>query len=204
MNRLKTWLLACCMGALAMHAHASITTGSAAPDFTATDEITKKEFSLADFKGKTVVLEWVNYGCPFVKKHYGAGNMQALQQAAADNGVVWISINSGAEGKQGFLKADEVAPTMKEHDAKNAHYVRDADGKIGKLYNAKTTPHMFIINAEGTLVYQGAIDDNSSADASTIKGATNYVTETLAALKAGTPVSVGTTQPYGCSVKYGS
>lgn len=202
MNRLKTWLLACCMGALAMHAHASVTTGDTAPNFTATDEVTKKEFSLADFKGKTVVLEWVNYGCPFVKKHYGAGNMQKLQHAATANGIVWISVNSGAEGKQGFLKADEVATAMKEHDAKNAHYVRDIDGKIGKLYDAKTTPHMFIINAEGTLVYQGAIDDKNSVDQADIKTATNYVTRALGELAAGKPVSTGTTKPYGCGVKY--
>ena len=158
--------------------------------------------SLADFKGKTVVLEWTNYGCPFVKKHYSVNNMQTLQKNATDDGVVWISINSGGKGKQGYLEADEVAAAVKEKGAHPTHYIRDPEGSIGKLYAAKTTPHIFIVNGEGTLVYQGAIDDNSSHESSSIKGATNYVTETLAALKAGKPVAVNTTQSYGCSVKY--
>ena len=198
----KHFIAACAALFLSAQAHAAVTTGEAAPAFTAVDALSNKNISLADLKGKTVVLEWTNYGCPFVKKHYNVNNMQTLQKAATADGVVWVSVNSGGKGKQGYLEADEVADAVKKQGAASTHYIRDPEGALGKLYGAKTTPHIFIINAKGTLVYQGAIDDNSSHESSSIPGATNYVTQTLAALKAGKPVATGTTQPYGCSVKY--
>jgi hypothetical protein len=184
-------------------AQAAVLSAQAAPDFTATDSISGKPITLSQFKGKTVVLEWTNALCPFVKKHYGIGNMQKLQQAATRDGVVWISINSGAEGNEGFL-ADDAAVKAEIADKKSSpsYFIRDTDGKIGKLYAAKTTPHMFVINPSGTLVYQGAIDSISSADPADIAGATNYVMQALAEIKAGKAVSLSVTQPYGCSVKY--
>jgi hypothetical protein len=184
-------------------AHSAVLAAQAAPDFTAIDSISGKSITLSQFKGKIVVLEWTNALCPFVKKHYGIGNMQKLQQAATRDGVVWISINSGAEGNQGFL-ADDAAVKAEIADKKSApsYYVRDTQGKIGKLFAAKTTPHMFVIDASGALVYQGAIDSISSADPADIAGSTNFVTQALAEIKTGKPVSNAMTQPYGCSVKY--
>jgi peroxiredoxin len=190
------------LSVVAVTAQANVRTGQAAPHFTAIDALSNTEISLADFRNKTVVLEWVNYGCPFVKKHYSAGNMQRLQADADADNVVWISINSSAKGKQGYLAAEEVAVEMATRGAKNRYYIRDETGTIGQAYGAKTTPHMYVINAEGTLVYQGAIDDNRSADPATIQGATNYITAALHALSKGAPVKPHTTQPYGCSVKY--
>jgi hypothetical protein len=182
---------------------AALTTGAPAPAFTGTDAISGKPVSLSELKGKTVVLEWNNFNCPFVQKFYAGGAMQAQQESAVKDGVVWITVNSSAEGKQGHLKdADAVKAAVAEHKIKSSAYILDHDGTIGKAYSAKTTPHMFVINTEGTLVYQGAIDSKSTANASDIAGATNYVSETLKALKGGTPVKTDTTQPYGCAVKY--
>jgi len=193
----------CLMMAAATSAHAQVATGSAAPDFKAVDALSGKEFSLSDYKGKTVVLEWVNFGCPFVVKHYGAKNMQKLQADAAKDGVVWISVNSGAEGKQGYFASDDEArKALSEQGASAARYVRDVSGAIGKAYGAKTTPNMYVIDAKGTLVYQGAIDNKPSVDKADIAGATNYITTALAELAAGKPVSTPTTKPYGCGVKY--
>lgn len=199
-------LLTYCAMALSLAASpalAEVKTGSAAPDFTATDSISGKTFSLADFKGKHVVLEWTNFGCPFVKKYYSKGDMQQLQHAAAKDGVVWITINSSAKGMEGHLADDAAAKqALTERKASPAHFVRDETGAIGKPYAAKTTPHMYVIDTKGTLVYQGAIDSKPSAAQSDIANATNYVSQALAELKAGKPVSVPSTQPYGCSVKY--
>lgn len=175
--------------------------GQAAPAFTLTD-IAGKTHSLADFKGKTVVLEWVNPECPFVEKHYESGNLPALQKAAAADGVVWLLINSGRKGAQGDFAPDKVTAWSKQMGAAPAAYMRDQDGKVGKLYGAKTTPQMFVINREGVLVYDGAIDSIRSADKADIKQAQNYITGALAALKAGKPVTPASTKPYGCSVKY--
>jgi hypothetical protein len=175
--------------------------GQAAPAFTLTD-ITGKTHGLADFKGKTVVLEWVNPECPFVEKHYESGNLPSLQKAAAADGVVWLLINSGKKGAQGDFTPDQAAKWSKENGGAQAAYLRDQDGKVGKLYGAKTTPHMFVINKDGVLVYDGAIDSIRSTDKSDIKRATNYVTGALAALKAGKAVEPSATKPYGCSVKY--
>jgi peroxiredoxin len=202
MKKLLTyWAMAVSLAA--SPALAEVKTGSAAPDFTATDSISGKPFSLGDFKGKHVVLEWTNFGCPFVKKYYSKGDMQQLQKAAAKEEVVWITINSSATGLEGHLADDAAAKqALTERNASPAHFVRDETGAIGKHYAAKTTPHMYVIDAKGTLVYQGAIDSKPSAAQSDIANATNYVTQALAELKAGKPVSVPSTQPYGCSVKY--
>ncbi len=176
--------------------------GEAAPAFTLTDSQGKLR-SLAEFKGKTVVLEWTNSECPFVKKHY-SGNMQAQQKAAVADGVVWLSINSGAPGKQGAVDGAGANAIIKANSAAATAYLIDSSGSVGKDYGAKTTPHMFIVDGQGVLRYMGGIDSIPSADVSDIPKATQYVSQALAELKNGKPVSVPTSQPYGCSVKYDS
>ena len=186
------------VGALAKTAEV----GQPAPDFTlaAIDGTTHR---LSDYRGRTVVLEWVNPECPIVQKHYdGSGNMPRLQKAAAAAGVVWLSINSAAPGKQGDFAAAAVAAWMKRVGALPAAYFRDRNGVVGKLYGARNTPHMFVVDGQGRLVYEGAIDSIRSADPADVARAENYVTGALAALQAGRPVSPSATQPYGCSVKY--
>ncbi len=175
--------------------------GNPAPAFTLADA-EGKTHSLADFKGKTVVLEWFNYGCPFVVKHYASGNMQGLQESATEEDVVWLTIVSSAPGKQGHLTPDEAKAKKSELGLKATAILLDEDGQVGKLYNAKTTPEMFVINGEGTLVYMGAIDDRADTKEASIDGATNYVTAALDALESGEPVETAKTKPYGCSVKY--
>ncbi len=188
---------------LAGTASAAPETGTLAPGFTAMDAISGKSISLADYKGKIVVLEWNNFDCPFVEKFYGSNVMQELQKTARRGDVVWITVNSSAPGKQGNLAdAAAVKAALAERQADPTAYLIDADGAIGKAYGASTTPHMFVIAKDGTLAYQGAIDSIADADAASIDKATNYVTAAIDALKAGTPVNPGTTQPYGCSVKY--
>jgi peroxiredoxin len=173
--------------------------GQPAPNFTLKDS-DGKSVSLADFKGKTVVLEWFNEGCPFVKKHYGSGSMQKTQKQATDDGVVWLSIVSSAPGKQGYLTPEAAAAKKKEINS--TALLLDPDGAVGHLYEARTTPDMFVINGEGTLVYKGAIDDQPNPDPATLEGAKNYVVAALADLKAGKPVTTAETKSYGCSVKY--
>lgn len=175
--------------------------GEAAPGFTLTDS-NGNEHSLFDFKGKYVVLEWVNYDCPFVKKHYNSGNMQKLQKEYTEKGVVWLSINSSAEGKQGNYSNEEINERSKEHGANFTAYLIDASGEVGKMYGAKTTPHMYIINPEGTLIYAGGIDDTPSTDVDDIETANNYVSAALDAAVNGKDVEVKVSKPYGCSVKY--
>lgn len=179
----------------------AIEPGDTAPNFTLTD-LNGQQHSLADYKGKFIVLEWNNPGCPFVHKHYDSGNMPKLQQEAKAKGVVWLTINSAASGRQGddntaqiqnFLQGDHASPTA---------YLRDPQGAVGHLYGAKTTPDMYVINPDGKLVYEGAIDNRPTPDPADIPGATNYVREALDASMAGKPVAVATTRPYGCSVKY--
>jgi peroxiredoxin len=189
------------MAVLAGAAHASVSVGQPAPDFTLTDS-NGKTHQLSEFKGKTVVLEWHNPECPFVKKHYNAGNMQAQQVAAKGQDVVWLSINSGAPGKQGALDGGAVNSYLTDAKASPASYLLDPEGTVGKLYAAKTTPHMYVIDGAGTLQYVGAIDSTPSPDSADIPASTQYVSQALAELKAGKAVSVATTQPYGCSVKY--
>jgi peroxiredoxin len=197
MHRLTLTLLA---SLLAASAHAA-TVGQPAPAFTLTDS-KGQTHALADFKGKTVVLEWTNHECPFVKKHYGAKNMQAQQGSAAGDGVVWLTINSGAPGKQGHVDAAGAEAVMARDGFKSTAYLLDASGDTGRAYGAKTTPHMYIIDGEGVLRYNGAIDSIPSADPADIPAATQYVTQALGELAAGKAVSVVSTQPYGCSVKY--
>lgn len=182
-------------------AFAAVQIGQPAPDFSLTD-INGKTHQLSDFKGKTVVLEWVNPECPFVVKHYESGNIPSLQKAATADGVVWISINSGKAGAQGDFNPAQVSSWTSKVGAAPAAYCRDSDGKVGNLYGAKTTPQMYVITADGTLAYNGAIDSIRSSKQEDIAKATNYVTAALASVKAGQPVAKATSEPYGCSVKY--
>lgn len=175
--------------------------GNPAPDFTATDS-NGKNHSLSDYKGKVVVLEWLNHDCPFVVKHYNSGNMQKLQKAYAEKGVVWFSIISSAPGKQGYCTPEEANELAEQKEASPAAVLLDPDGVVGKLYDAKTTPHMYIINSDGVLVYNGGIDDIRSANVDDIAKAKNYVQLALDEVLAGKEVSVKTSRPYGCSVKY--
>lgn len=175
--------------------------GKSAPDFTLPDS-NGKSHSLSDYEGKVVVLEWLNHGCPFVKKHYNSGNMQALQKAYAEKGVIWLSIISSAPGKQGYCTPEQANEITKEKNAAPAAVLLDPEGSVGKLYGAKTTPHMFIISKEGTLVYNGGIDDIRSTNVEDVAKAKNYVQTALDELLAGKEVTDKTSQPYGCSVKY--
>lgn len=158
--------------------------------------------SLAEFKGKTVVLEWHNPGCPYVQKHYGSGNMQALQQRATREGVVWLTIDSSSPGQQGHLDGPSAKAWKAEHHAHSTALLLDPQGKVGRLYEARTTPHMFVVDRTGRLVYMGGIDDRPYTDPESLKGADNYVADALAELKAGKPIAHPVTRPYGCSVKY--
>ena len=182
-------------------AAAQQTNGKPAGNFRLTDA-DGKAVSLAQFKGKTVVLEWNNPGCPFVQKHYDSGNMQASQAKAKAAGAVWLTINSGAPGKQGHMTGPEAKVFVAKAKAVPAAYLLDPQGRVGKGYAAKTTPHLYVIDPRGTLVYQGAIDDKPTADKADIAGARNHVLAALGEVKAGKPVSVAETRPYGCSVKY--
>lgn len=187
--------------ALAGGARAQVVTGEPAPAFELKDT-GGTSHTLSSFKGKYVVLEWINHGCPFVVKHYGAGNMQALQTEYTGKDVVWLSICSSAEGKQGYYTAEEWQKVNEKKGGKATAILLDGEGTVGKLYGAKTTPHMYVINPEGTLIYQGAIDNNPSADAKDIPGAKNYIKAALDEAMAGKPVTTGQTKPYGCGVKY--
>lgn len=173
----------------------------AAPAFTLMDAA-GKEHSLSDYAGKIVVLEWVNHGCPFVKKFYDGGHMQAMQAEMKEKGVVWLSICSSAEGKQGWMTPEDQLKTIEAKNIEAHAVLLDGDGTVGRAYGARTTPHMFVIDAEGNLAYQGAIDSKRSTNAADIPDAQNYVRDAVAALIAGEPVAVPQTQPYGCSVKY--
>jgi hypothetical protein len=188
--------------ALGLALQAAPAVGQTAPDFSLTD-LNGQNHSLSAYKGRTVVLEWVNPECPFVKKHYdGSGNMPGTQQAALADGAVWLTINSGHAGAQGDFSPPEVAAWSKKTGATPTAYLRDPEGKVGKLYDARHTPTLFIVNAEGTLVYAGGIDDISSANVGDIARANNYVKAALADLKAGRPVAKPVTRAYGCNVKY--
>lgn len=175
--------------------------GSPAPALTLTDS-RGKQHNLADYKGKHVVLEWVNFGCPFVKKHYESGNMQSTQKKAVEKGVVWLSVCSSAEGKQGHMDAADWNEELTSRKMSSTAVLIDESGAVGKTYGAKTTPHMYIINPAGVLVYKGAIDDKPSANKADIPGARNHVLAALDESMAGKPVSTASTTPYGCSVKY--
>lgn len=175
--------------------------GQAAPEFSLQD-IQGKTHALSEHKGKIVVLEWTNFECPFVKKHYGSANMQALQGEYTGRGVVWFSVNSSAAGKQGNFPAGEWQERAAAWKSAATAILLDPDGVTGRAYGAKTTPHLFIIDADGTLLYKGAIDDKASADPGDIPDAKNYARQALDEALAGKPVSEAQTQSYGCSVKY--
>jgi peroxiredoxin len=180
---------------------ASAAVGQAAPDFSATDTAGKTH-KLSDFKGKLVVLEWTNPGCPFVMKHYGAGNMQGLQKEFTGKGVVWLSINSTERESGDYLAPAKLAGWMLEKRGAPTATLMDESGKIGQLYGAKTTPHMYIVSPQGQLIYAGGIDSVPSARADDIKTATNYVRQGLGEALGGKAISMASTRPYGCSVKY--
>lgn len=173
----------------------------AAPNFKLSDS-NGKEHSLSDFKGKYVVLEWINFECPFVKKHYESKNMQNLQKQFTDKGVVWLSICSSAEGKQGNYSKEDINKRIKGLEANMSAYLIDESGTVGKMYSAKTTPHMYVINKEGILIYAGGIDDIASTDKADIKKASNFVELALDAAMTGKSVNQKVSKPYGCSIKY--
>ena len=177
--------------------------GEPAPDFTL-EAADGETHSLSDFEGKYVVLEWLNFECPFVGKHYGSGNMQALQEKYTDEGVVWLSIVSSAPGKQGYYPPKEMIEQKKRHNGNMTAILMDPDGEIGKTYGATVTPHMYVINPDGELVYRGGIDDKPTTDEADIEGATNYVDRALNAVMNGEEVSPKQAKPYGCTIKYAS
>ncbi|MDQ8207437.1 thioredoxin family protein [Coraliomargarita sp. SDUM461003] len=180
---------------------ASVETGAKAPDFTLSDT-TGVSHSLSDFAGKYVVLEWTNHHCPFVMKHYGDGDMQALQKSMTEDGVVWLQVVSSAEGKQGYVTAAEGEALRKDKEMLSTAMLLDASGQVGRAYGARTTPHMYLIDPEGTLIYQGAIDSIKSTRQRDIAKAKNYVQAAYDSAQAGEPIADANTVPYGCSVKY--
>lgn len=200
MNTIKHILL---IGSLlfGMTLQAAVETGALAPEFTLSDSA-GIEHSLSDFKGKYVVLEWTNHQCPFVKKFYAKGDMQSLQKGMTEKGVVWLQVLSSAKGKQGYLTASEAEAVRKEQKVGSTALLLDPEGVVGRKYDARTTPHMFLINPEGLVIYQGAIDSIKSTNSADIADATNYVKLAYENAIAGKPVDTATTTPYGCSVKY--
>jgi peroxiredoxin len=197
-----TLLVAACVAAGAgALAAAQAVVGQPAPAFTATDSNGKPQ-SLADFKGKWVVLEWTNNECPFVGKHYGSGNMQKLQKAYTGKGVAWLSVYSSGPGQEGFVDAARANALTKERGAFPSAVLLDPQGTVGRLYGAKTTPHMFVIDPQGKIVYQGAIDDRPSTDVADVPKAKSYLVSALDEAMAGKPVTTASSAPYGCSVKY--
>ncbi len=185
----------------ALFAADSPAVGTTAPDFSLTDSKGKTQ-TVSQYKGKYVVLEWFNPDCPFVKKHYGGGNMQKLQEEFTAKGVVWLSIDSSAPGMEGNLTAEQAEKKIAEWKTKQTALVLDPDGKAGRTYGAKNTPHMFVINPEGKIIYEGAIDSKASPNPADIASSTNYVKVALDESLAGKTVSNANTKPYGCSVKY--
>lgn len=196
-NILLTGLVALAGSSLAL----AVDPGADAPSFKGTN-LKSEEVSLESLKGKVVVLEWVNFGCPFVKKHYASGNIPKLQKDYTAQDVVWITINSSAEGKQGYMPADKMTAKAKEEGNVASHFVLDADGTIGKAYDAKVTPHMIIIGKDGKVAYNGAIDDKPSTKAEDIPSSTPLFKNALDAVLAGKAVENAKNKPYGCGVKY--
>ena len=184
-------------------AHAAASVGQPAPDFTLSDTA-GKPVKLSQFKGKPVVLEWNNPGCPFVRKHYDSGNMPATQKDATGQGVVWLSINSTEKTSSDYLEPAKLMAWKQERKATPTAVLMDEEGTVGKSYGARTTPHLYIVNPQGVMVYAGGIDSIPSARPADIEKATNYVKVGLAETLAGKPISAATTQPYGCSIKYKS
>lgn len=179
----------------------AVSIGEPAPDFTAVDSNGKSQ-RLSDYKGKYVVLEWHNQGCPYTKKHYESGNMQRLQKEWTAKGVVWFTVISSAPGSQGYVTPTQENNYVKQMNAAPTAVLMDPGGTLGRLYSAKTTPQMFIIDPKGTLIYDGAIDDHATSDPADIARSKNYVSAALGEAFAGKPVTDPATRPYGCSVKY--
>ena len=179
----------------------ALTPGTAAPNFTGTDSNGAKH-TLDEYRGKYVVLEWANRGCPYDGKHYRSGNMEALQKEWTAKGVIWLTVISSAPGEQGYVTPAEEAEYLKQMHAAPTAAILDPTGVIGRLYEARTTPHMFVIDPTGKLIYQGAIDDKPTTDVADIKTARNYLNEALTDAMSGKPIPVAVTRPYGCSVKY--
>jgi peroxiredoxin len=203
MKTLRKSALVFCIAVVLAAVALAVKIGDPAPGFTAVDSNGKQQ-KLSEYKGKYVVLEWHNQGCPYTKKHYDSGNMQRLQKEWTAKGVVWLTVISSAPGKQGFVTPAQENEYLSKMNATPTAVLMDPAGTLGHLYDAKTTPQMYIIDPKGTLVYQGAIDDRPTADQSDIAGAKNYVNAALTEIMAGKPVSEPATRPYGCSVKYGS
>jgi peroxiredoxin len=201
MNMKSLTLALLSLATTALYAAASPAVGSAAPDFTLTDA-NGKTHSLSQEKGKYVVLEWFNPECPFVKKHYGSGNMQKLQAEYTGKGVVWFSIDSNAPGYEGNMTPEQAQKVMQKWKTKQTALLLDPDGKVGRSYSAHNTPHMFVVNPEGKIIYEGAIDSKATPNPDDIASSTNYVKVALDESMNGKPVSNANTRPYGCSVKY--
>ncbi len=197
--------LACCVLVLLATPQAfgqsQATIGEPAPAFTLPDT-EGTEHRLSDYEGQYVVLEWLNFECPFVSKHYGSGNMQSLQETYTDKGVVWLSIVSSAEGKQGYYPPDEMRAQKEKHGGNMDAILMDPSGEVGKMYGAKVTPHMYVISPEGELLYKGGIDDKPTTDEADIEGAKNYVRNALTQAMEGEEVDPKKARPYGCTVKY--
>jgi peroxiredoxin len=200
-NPMKTTILATLAGAFALVAAHAADVGKAAPQFAAKDA-KGASVSLAELRGKVVVLEWVNFDCPFVKKHYGSGNMQKLQKDYAGKGVVWLTIHSAGETNKAYLEPSKLGELADAKGNKSSHLIADGKGTIGKAYDAKVTPHMFIIDKEGKLAYDGAIDSKESTDVADVETADKYFANALDAVLAGKEVANAKNKPYGCGVKY--
>ena len=198
---LRRTLLAAAALTLAPAVQAAPSVGQPAPDFTLNDA-TGKPVKLSDFRGRNVVLEWTNPGCPFVRKHYNSGNMPATQQEATAKGVVWLSINSTEKASSEYLEPARLVAWQQERKARPTAVLPDEEGTVGRLYGARTTPHMYIVDPQGKLVYAGGIDSIPSANPEDIRKAVNYVKQGLNEALAGKPISMATTRAYGCSIKY--
>ena len=186
---------------LSLAAAAQVKVGAPAPGFTATDSHGQTH-SLSQYHGKYVVLEWHNQGCPYTRKHYVSGNMQNLQREWTAKGVVWFTVISSAPGTQGYVTPPEENAYVEKMHAAPTAVLMDSDGKVGRLYGAKTTPQMIVISPDGNVIYDGAIDSKPTPDVDDIRSADNYVNDALTAAMAGKPVATPFTRPYGCSVKY--
>jgi peroxiredoxin len=200
---IRKWTVALAATLAFTFAAFAVRVGDSAPDFTGSDTHGQAH-KLSDYRGKFVVLEWTNNGCPYTRKHYESGNMQALQKEWTSKGVVWLTILSSAPGEQGFMTAEDENSYIAKVHADPTAALLDPKGTIGREYSAKTTPHMFVIDPSGRLIYQGAIDDHATPDPQDIHASKNYVSEALTEAMAGKPVATASTRPYGCSVKYAS
>ena len=199
--KLSQTMLLSLLAAISLTTHAAVNVGQPAPDFTGLDS-NGKQHSLSQYKGKTVILEWTNHDCPYVKKHYNSGNMQALQKDATANGIVWLSIISSSPGKQGHVSGKQANELSASRNASPTAVILDESSEIGLLYGAKTTPHMYIVDKSGQLVYMGGIDDTPSKDEDDISKSKNYVRAALDEMAASQAIKKSITRPYGCSVKY--